>query len=53
MYIDTVGVLAEVRGLAAGYAGEASRLIGDLPGSRAEEQGVLRELLRYVSERNR
>jgi geranylgeranyl diphosphate synthase type I len=51
--IEGLGVLGEVRTLAGGYAGEARRLIEDLPRPRAEEQRVLQELLRYTSERTR
>jgi geranylgeranyl diphosphate synthase type I len=51
--VEGLGVLAEVRGLSAGFTDEARRLIEGLPRPRAEEQRVLRELLRYVSERTR
>jgi geranylgeranyl diphosphate synthase type I len=50
---EGLGVLAELRDLAAGYDAEARRLIEGLPGARAEERGVLLELLRYTSERTR
>ena len=51
--IEGLGVLGEVRTLAAGYAGEARRLIEGLPLPRAEERRVLQELLRYTVERTR
>jgi hypothetical protein len=46
-------VLRELQELSAGYAAEARRLIEGLPRARAEERGVLGELVRYTSERTR
>jgi len=51
--IEGLGVLREVQDLASGYAAEARRLIEGLPRARAEEQGVLSELVGYTSERTR
>ena len=51
--VEGLGVLAEVGELSAGYVAEARRLIEGLPRARAEEQGLLYELLRYTSERTR
>ncbi len=51
--VDGLGVLREVEELSAGYAAEARRMIEGLPRARAEELGVLRELVRYTSERTR
>jgi geranylgeranyl pyrophosphate synthase len=51
--IKGLGVLQEVQELSAGYAAEARALIEGLPRARAEEQGVLRELVGYVAERTR
>jgi geranylgeranyl diphosphate synthase type I len=50
---ERLGVLAEVRDLAAGYDAEARRLIEGLPRAREEERRVLLDLLRYTSERTR
>jgi geranylgeranyl diphosphate synthase type I len=50
---EGLGVLAEVGELSAGFTNEARRLIEGLPRTRAEERGVLLELLRYTSERTR
>jgi geranylgeranyl diphosphate synthase type I len=51
--VEALGVLQEVQELSAGYAAEARRLIEGLTRARAEEQGVLSELVRYTSERTR
>ncbi len=51
--VEGLGVLREVEELSAGYAAEAHRLIERLPRARAEERGVLSDLVRYTSERTR
>jgi geranylgeranyl diphosphate synthase type I len=51
--VEGLGVLRELQELSAGYAAEARRLIEGLPRARAEERGVLGELVRYTSERTR